>query len=54
MNELTEKELLSKIDLLSNRQIVNAVKINGLENSKRFSWDKMYEGYMELYKEALR
>lgn len=54
MNELTEEELLKKIDLLSDEKLMKEVRSTGLENSKRYSWDKMYQGYMELYREALK
>jgi len=53
MTELSEKELLNKLNLLSDGELMNIVRFNGLENAKRFSWDKMYQGYLDLYKEAL-
>ncbi len=53
MNELTDEELLKKIELLSDEKLMKEVRSAGLENSKRFSWDKMYQDYLELYKEAL-
>ncbi len=54
MNELTEEELLKKIELLSDEKLMKEVRSTGLENSKKYSWDKMYQGYMELYREALK
>ena len=54
MSELSEKELLDKLEQLSDRELMKKVRAEGLENAKRFSWDKMYEGYLELYKEALK
>ena len=53
MNELTEEELLCKIEMLSNSDLRKKIIADGLENAKRFSWDKMYQKYLELYKELL-
>lgn len=53
MNELTEEEMLCKIEMLSNSDLRMKVIADGLENSKRFSWDKMYQSYLELYKDVL-
>lgn len=53
MQECTEEELLSKIRLLSNKELVAKVIREGLENAKRFSWDKMYEDYRQLYEDLL-
>lgn len=54
MSELSEKELLDKLKLLSDSELMKKVRADGLENAKRFSWDKMYQGYLELYKEAFK
>ncbi len=54
MQKLSVDELVQKINLLDDVQLVSQVKRSGLENSKRFSWDKMYQQYAELYEEALR
>ena len=54
MSELSEKELLNKLELLSDSELLKAVRTDGLENSKRFSWDKMCQGYLDLYKEAFK
>jgi mannosyltransferase len=53
MKEGTEKELLDKILLLSDKDLMNQVVAEGLENAKRFSWDKMYREYTELYGQLL-
>ncbi len=53
MNSLTEEELINKIDLLSDSQMMNKVRNAGFENAKRFSWEKMYDEYVKLYNEAL-
>lgn len=50
MDELSEEEFLSKLNLLRDKDTRNAVVRKGVENSKRFSWDKMYKEYIELYK----
>lgn len=52
MKELSQKELLSKLNLLANRRLVESIRQAGLENSKRFSWDKMYQEYLQLYQEV--
>lgn len=51
MKEATEEELLAKINLLSNNELMAKVVSDGLENSKRFSWDKTAEEYFRLYEE---
>lgn len=53
MNELSEEELLEKMKLLSDNRLIENVITKGLENSKRFSWDKMYHDYKNLYEEAI-
>lgn len=53
MNELSERELLSKIDLLSDNDLMGITRNAGLENSRRFSWDKMYYEYLDIYRKAL-
>ena len=53
MNELTEKELLDKLSLLSNDELMKKVRGNGLKNAARFSWDRMYQEYEILYHEAI-
>ncbi len=49
MNELTKEELLKKLALLDDSTIRQNVIKKGLENSKRFSWDKTYQDYHNLY-----
>lgn len=49
MSDLSERELVSKLKLLSNKDIVNRIVKDGLSNSYRFSWDKMYSEYLDLY-----
>lgn len=53
MHRGTEEDLLSKIRLLSDKALVAKVVADGLVNSKRFSWDKTYKQYRELYEELI-
>lgn len=53
MNELSEQELLSKLEMLKDERLMSEVIHEGLENSKRFSWDKMFQDYMTLYESLL-
>lgn len=53
MNELSEEGLLEKMELLSDNHLIEDVITKGLENSKRFSWDKMYHDYKVIYEEAI-
>lgn len=50
MNELSDETFLSKLEMLSNKDVVSKIVHDGLENSKRFSWDKMSSDYIYLYK----
>ena len=53
MKEASEGELLSKIRLLSDKYLMAQVVAEGLENSKRFSWDKTYKEYRVLYESLI-
>lgn len=53
MQKDTKDELYAKIRLLSKKELINQVVSEGLENSKRFSWDKTCEEYINIYKELL-
>lgn len=54
MKELTKKELLDKLTLLKDEKLRQEVIEKGLENAKRFSWDKAFEAYRRLYESLLR
>lgn len=54
LKEATKEDLLSKIRLLSNVELISKVIGDGFENAKRFSWDKTYEQYKQLYSELLK
>ena len=53
LNTLTVSEFHDKLNLLKQGSVRNEVIVAGLENSQRFSWKKMGEEYVELYKELL-
>ena len=39
-------------DILRRKEEREAIVYRGIENAKRFTWDRMYEQVIELYKEA--
>lgn len=53
MNELSVREFQSKLEILKDKNKRKEIVETGLENSKRFSWEKMGEEYILLYKELL-
>lgn len=53
MKELTEKELFSKLDLLKNNILVSDIINKGIENTKHFSWNLIFEQYRKLYSNLL-
>lgn len=53
LNNLTVSEFHDKLNLLRQDTIRKEIIASGLENSLRFSWKKMGEEYVELYKELL-
>lgn len=53
MEELTDTELVEKLHLLADSEVMKQVRDNGIVNSKRFSWDKAIGEYLDLYEEAL-
>lgn len=53
LKEIKTHEFQEKLNLLKNDIIRRSIIESGLENSKRFSWKKMGEDYVELYKELL-
>lgn len=54
MNELTKKELLSKLKLIDDEDIRSQIITNGLKNAEKFSWDRIYEQYHSLYSELMK
>ena len=52
INNLDKKEIVAKLNLLKNGSVRNNIIDFGLQNAKRFSWDKMYKEYKELYLNA--
>lgn len=53
LNELTISEFRSKLEILKDKASRDLIIDAGLENAKRFSWDKMGDEYVALYKELL-
>lgn len=53
LNEINTHVFCEKLNLLKDNAIRNTIKEAGFENSKRFSWKKMGNDYVELYKELL-
>lgn len=53
MKELTPSELLAKIIMLDNDELRADVINKGLENSRRFSWDKAFLQYRALYQQLI-
>lgn len=49
MNSLTESEFKKALSILDNYSATLEITNSGLENSKRFSWEKMAKGYLSLY-----
>lgn len=49
LKALDRRELIDKLTLIQNNNIRDEVIISGIENSSRFSWDKMYAQYAALY-----
>lgn len=53
LDELSVPAFLDKLDILKDGEQRNKIISAGLENSKRYSWEKMGEEYVSLYKELL-
>lgn len=53
LNELSISEFHAKLDVLKDKKLREKIVAIGLENSKRFSWEKMGNEYVALYKELL-
>lgn len=49
MQELTEKDLVEKLLLLNNRDLMQQVKSTGLANAEKFTWQNMAKGYHSIY-----
>lgn len=52
-DELSVEAIVQKLDILKSPLIRSQVIEKGVHNARRFSWDKMYENILYLYKEAL-
>lgn len=53
LNDLSVNTILQKLDMLKSPVVRSQIVEKGIRNSQRFSWDKMYEDILHLYKEAL-
>lgn len=51
MNELTKEEFERVISVLDKNNSKDIIVSEGIRNSKRFSWDKMFSAYMDIYEE---
>jgi mannosyltransferase len=49
MNSLTKEELLQKLSLVDDAEVRSSVIVSGLDNVRKYSWDKIYEQYRSLY-----
>jgi mannosyltransferase len=52
LNDLSAEQIVSCFGVLENEQYRMEIINNGLENAKRFTWDRMYKQIIEVYKEA--
>ena len=53
MNEPSAEAALEKIEILKNDRERERIIQAGLENARRFSWDKMYQEVLDLYGQAI-
>lgn len=54
MQTLSDEEMVSKLRLLSNDQLMTEVRAKGLANTHRFSWQRMGDEYLKIYEEFSR
>lgn len=52
LQRLCIDEIINRISLLKDTHTREQIISDGLENAKRFTWDKMYEQVIELYNDA--
>jgi mannosyltransferase len=52
LNDLSAEQIVSCFNVLENEQCRTEIINNGLENVKRFTWDRMYKQIIGIYKEA--
>ena len=53
MKNLTLTDFENKIEILRNQRNRDEIEKAGLENSKKYSWDKMSHEYLDLYNSLL-
>lgn len=51
MEELTGEAFIEKVNLLDDSRLMADVVASGIENAKRFSWERMYQEYKQMYTE---
>lgn len=54
LNEISTKEFQCKLNMLEERDLRERIISNGYKNSIRFSWEKMANEYLNLYRELLK
>lgn len=50
INELNKYSILNKLEMLNDFNLRNKIITNGLQNSKKYSWDKTYDKLLAFYK----
>lgn len=53
INQLSVEEVHRCFSILEDQNLREEIRINGFENVKRFSWDKMFNQVIGVYKEAM-
>ena len=51
MQKLSVNELVGKLNKLKNHELINRVRQEGINNSMQFSWQRMANQYIELYRQ---
>ena len=54
LDDITTETLREKLDLVTNPARREEIVREGIENTRRFSWDRMADEYMRLYDSILR
>lgn len=52
INQTTDLEIIEKLNLIENTELRDRIIEKGIENVKRFSWNKMYKEVISLYEYA--
>lgn len=54
IDNLSYKEILTKLSMLKDRTFRDEIVTNGLNNSKRFTWEKTYEELLKVYQSVFK